>query len=121
MENKITLKELRNLPTNFRSKEIYGEIILFYSGESLKGMPRIAMMSIAGYNIREGTFEIIAIYDYIMYDFGKAESQWPCIQQSMLLPSRASLIRSRSSTNGFRIKLDESVLTLEYVPRSLVK
>lgn len=115
----MKLKDLRALPTNYGSKDIYESVILFHSGKSLKGMPHIAIMCIAGRNDKEGILEIIAYYDYIMYDFGQAESEWPCIQQSMLLPSRASLIRSRfSSTNGFRIKPNEPVLTLEYVSRN---
>jgi len=118
MKNKITLKELRNLPTNLGSKEIYDDIILFYSGKSVKSMPHIAMMSIAGRNIREGNFEIIAIYDYIMYDFKTGEDAYFYIQQTMILPSRASRLISRRHCNGFRIKQNCAVLTLEYVSRN---
>lgn len=117
---KIKLKELRQLPFNLGSKEYYDQIILFHSGKNLGGeFSHIAIMCIAGRKAGDSKgFEVIEEYDVIFYNFDRGNHDI-AIQQSMLLPSRASLLHSRDHTRGFQIDRDNyNLLTLRYSLKS---
>ena len=111
----MNLKELRSLPRNLGSNDLYDLIAIFPSGKNLGDcFKHIAEMMIAGTNKDSGKMEIIAIYDFIILDFKTKYKD--TIQQSMRLPSRASVIRSMNpKLVKFKIKENCTFLTLETV------